>query len=216
LKRTCVKPETRGVQGPAFEDLMPRAIIILFISLSLLVLPSSRAQGEMQRRINIGMNFNYYALDSDFFGLDNGVGAVFVFRYEIANNIYFENGLGTFSSDAAGVDIDGTNYHLDVLALLPYLIPYRPMLRAGMGFISVNPITATPTDTYRPAQTTFYLLAGTGLTRTLRENILVEASIDLYFTPYDYRIYEFDRSSVSTRDARFLHFIYNIGISYAF
>lgn len=191
-------------------------LLFLFITLSIILLFSSSAHSELQRRINIGMNFNYYKLDSDFFGMEKGVGAVFVFRYEIANNIYFENNLGTFSSDAAGVDIDGMNYHFDVLTIMPYLIPYRPMFRLGLGFLSVNPITATPTETYRPAQTSFYLLCGAGITRTIRENILVEASADLYLTPYDYRIYEFDRSNVSTQDVRFLHYTFNVGVSYAF
>ena len=78
------------------------------------------------------------------------------------------------------------------------------------------PITATPTETYRPGQTAFYLICGGGFTRSFRENIFVEASADFYLTPYEYRIYEFDRSSVLTEDVRFTHFVFTIGASYAF
>jgi hypothetical protein len=193
-----------------------RMSLLLCIALSLLALPSSGAHGGLHRRIQAGMNLNYYGLDADYFGMDDAVGATIAFRYEIANNVYFENNLGTFSSHAAGVDIDGLNYHLDVLAIVPVLIPYRPVARFGIGFLSVNPVTATPTDTYRPGQTAFYLVGGTGVTRTLKENIMVEASADFYVTPYRYRIYEFDRITVSTHDAIFLHYTINIGGSYAF
>ena len=189
--------------------------ILLFLSLSLALLASA-ARGETQRRINVGLDFNYYMLDNDYFGMDDGFGAGFAFRYEVSNNIYIENVIGRFTSNDGIVDIDGLNYHIDLLAIFPVLIPYRPLLRLGAGFLAVNPITSTPTQTYRPAQTAFYFISGGGFTRSIRENIYLEASADLYVTPYDYRIYEFDRSSVSMQDARFAHLVFNLGLSYAF
>ena len=189
--------------------------ILLFLSL-ILALLASAAQGEMRRRINVGLDFNYYLLDGDYFGMEDAFGGGLAFRYEVSNNIYLENVLGRFTSNDGVVDIDGLNYHLDLLAILPVLIPYRPLLRAGFGFISVNPITSTPVQTYRPAQTAFYFIGGGGFTRTIRENIIIETSVDVYITPYDYHIYEFDRSSVSMEDTRFTHLVANVGLSYSF
>ena len=192
-----------------------RVCALLFLVFALL-LPASAARGEMQRRINIGLHVDYYLLDDDYFGMDDGIGAGLAFRYEIWNNVFLENVIGRFSANDGVVDIDGLNYHIDLLAILPVLIPYRPLLRAGMGFISVNPITSTPVQTYRPAQTAFYFLCGGGFTRSLREDLFIESSVDFYITPYDYRIYEFDRSSVSMEDARFTHLVVKLGVSYSF
>ena len=194
-----------------------KKVFRILLSLALVViLVAPAARSEMQRRMNAGLDFNYYLFDSDYFGMDDGFGAGAVFRYEIWNNIYLENAIGRFMSNDGVVDIDGLNYHIDLLSIFPVLIPYRPLLRIGLGFLAVNPITATPTETYRPAQTAFYLIGGGGFTRSFRENLFMEASVDFYLTPYEYRIYEFDRSSVSTDDSRFSHFILTIGASYAF
>lgn len=189
--------------------------ILLFLSIAI-ALMAPAANGEMQRRINVGPDFSYYLLDSDYFGMDDAFGAGLAFRYEVYNNIYIENIIGRFTSNDGVVDIDGLNYHLDLLAIFPILIPYRPLLRTGIGFISVNPITSTPVQTYRPAQTAFYFLCGGGFTRTIKENIIIETSVDFYITPYDYRIYEFDRSAVTMDDVRFSHLILNLGVSYSF
>jgi hypothetical protein len=188
---------------------------LLFFTLVLALL-SSAAHGEMQRRMNIGLDFNYYILDGDYYGMVDGFGAGLAFRYEITNNVYLENMIGRFTSNDGGVDIDGLNYHLDLLVIFPVLIPYRPFMRLGVGFLAVNPITVTPIETYRPAQTAFYLIGGGGFTRSLRENIFLEASADFYLTPYQYKIYEFDRSSVSTQDAYFTHLVFGLGVAYAF
>lgn len=189
--------------------------ILLFLSLAIVLLASA-ARGETQRRINVGLDFNYYMLDGDYFRMDDGFGAGFTFRFEVANNIYIENVIGRFTANDGVVDIDGLNYHLDLLAIFPVLIPYRPLVRVGAGFLAVNPITTTPTQTYRPAQTAFYLIGGGGFSRSIRENIFVEATVDFYVTPYEYTIYEFDRDAVSTQDARFSHLAFNVGAYYAF
>ncbi len=213
MKRTKMKGEALIAKTMSLENGLFR--ILLFLSL-ILVLQATTAHGEMQRRMNIGLSFNYYLLDEDYFGMDDGFGTGFAFRYEIANNAYLENMIGIFTSNDGVVDIDGLNYHLDLLAIFPILIPYRPFVRLGVGFLAVNPITATPTETYRPAQTAFYLIGGGGFTRSFRENIFLEASTEIYLTPYEYTIYEFDRSSVSTRDASFSHLVFSLGLSYSF
>ena len=212
-KRTKVKRKILTAKTLSLENVLFR--VLLFLSL-FLAFQASAAHGEMQRRMNVCLDFNYYMLDGDYFGMDDGFGAAFAFRYEIANNTYLENVIGRFTSNDGIVDIDGLNYHIDLLTIFPVLIPYRPFIRMGAGFLAVNPITVTPTETYRPAQTAFYLIGGGGFTRSFRENIFVELSADLYLTPYEYTIYEFDRSSVSTRDAYFSHLLFGVGVSYSF
>lgn len=193
-----------------------RLLILLFIIIMILAMIAIEARGETQRRMNIGLNFNYFLLDDDYFGMESATGALFAFRYEISNNVYFENSLGSFASEANGVNIDGMNYQFGVTAILPYLIPYRPVARLGVGFLSVNPVTVTPIESFRPGQTAFYFIAGTGLTRSIRENIIIEWTVNIYHTPYDYRIYTFDRSEVTTLDVRFTHYVFNLGLSYSF
>ena len=90
------------------------------------------------------------------------------------------------------------------------------MARLGFGFLSVNPITVTPTESFRPGQTAFYFIAGAGITRSIRENIIIEWTANIYYTPYVYRIYSFDRSEVTTNDVRFTHYFFSLGISYSF
>jgi len=107
-------------------------------------------------------------------------------------------------------------YGLGLTAILPYLIPYRPIIRAGIGFISANPVTVTPTESFRPTQTTFYFRAGAGVSRSIMENVQFEFLSDLWVTPYRYRIYIFDRKEVDTSDAMFVHLILSLGVSYIF
>ena len=126
--------------------------------------------------------------------------------------------IGFLDGDAGGVDIDGFDYRLNLFAIIPYFIrvPYRPVARLGVGFLSVNPVTATPTDTYRPTQTTMYLLAGAGITRNFLKRMLVEVSADVLVTPYQYRIYPFDRQDVNTSLERFTHFSMSLALTYTF
>jgi hypothetical protein len=181
-------------------------------------LPGGDAAAETPRRICASLEAHYYMFDSEFFGIDDGFGGAAALRYEIASDIYFENVIGFLDGDADGCDIDGFDYRLNLFAIIPYFIPvpYRPVARLGVGFLSVNPITATPTDTYRPTQTTMYLLAGAGITRTFLKRMLVEVSADVLFTPYEYRIYEFNRQDVSTSMARFTHLSTTLAVTYTF
>ena len=213
-----IDPYRRGPRVRALTLKQPpsRLLIILLVIIVILAVIAIEARGETQRRMNVGLNFNYYMLDDEYFGMDSAVGALFAFRYEIVNNIFFENCLGSFTSEADGLNIDGMNYQFGGTAILPYMIPYRPILRLGVGFLSVNPTTVTPTESFRPGQTAFYFITGAGMTRSIRENIIVEAAANIYYTPYDYIIYAFDRSEVSTQNVRFTHYVFNLGISYSF
>ena len=116
-----IDPSQRALRVRALTLKQPptRLLILLFVIIVILAMIAIEARGEAQRRINIGLNFNYYLLDNDYFGMDSATGALFAFRYEIVNNIYFENGLGSFASEANGVNIDGMNYQVGAAAILP-------------------------------------------------------------------------------------------------
>jgi len=174
------------------------------------------ARAELPRRISLGLESKYYILDPEFFGLGNALGIGAALRYELTSDIYFENGLGMFKTEGAGVSVDGLDYHLNLLALFPVLIPYRPVARLGIGFLSVNPVTVTPTERFRPTQTTFYFLCGAGVSRSIFDNVLLEASANFWITPYEYRIYRFNRLDVDTSVERFTHLSISIGVAYTF
>ncbi len=176
------------------------------------------ASAETPRRICASLETRYYIFDPAFFDIDDGLGGGAALRYEIANDFYFENAIGLIDGEADGVDIDGFDYRLNLFAIIPYFIPvpYRPVARLGVGFLSVNPVTATPTDTYRPTQTTMYLLAGAGINRMFLKRMLVELGAEVLFTPYQYRIYEFDRQNVVTNLERFTHYSATLAVTYTF
>jgi len=191
--------------------------VIFLIVLTIAVPPlPALARSLIPRRIGLTCNAEYFVLDRDFFDMDNAPGIGFSFRYELDYNIYFENSLGFFISNSDTCSISGLYFGPSVTAILPYFIPYRPIVRAGVGFISVNPITVTPTSTFRPTQTAFYIRAGAGVSRSIRESIQFELMADVWFTPYAYRIYKFNRRYVTTEDKYFSHLVISLGISYFF
>lgn len=193
-----------------------RACRAVACAAALSVLACSGANAELPRRISAALQTHYFVLDSEFFGLSNGFGLDAALRYELASDIYFENGIGFLGTKGAGVDVDGFDYHLNLVALFPVLIPYRPVARLGVGFISVNPVTVTPTESFRPAQTTFYFLGGAGVTRSVFDRVLLEASANFWITPYEYTIYRFNRSDVETEMRRFTHLSISLGVLYSF
>ena len=191
------------------RKLIPIALIVLMIA-------APETQGQMVRRIGAGLKFNYYMLDNDYFDLSDGFGVSLSFRYELGWDIYFENSIGGLKTEGGGVDVNGLTYNLGLTAIIPVLIPYRPYASFGIGVQSVNPITVNPIDTFRPTQTTFYFTAAAGVTRSIMENLLVDLGAGVWFTPYKYRVYTFDRNKVTTEDKQFTHFIFSLGLSYNF
>lgn len=171
---------------------------------------------EAQRRISVSLAPACYVFDSKFFDVGHAFGGEVALRYEIAGDIHLESGLGAFRGNAGGVNVDGLDYRLNLIAIIPVLIPYRPIARMGIGFISVDPITVTPTETFRPTQTAFYFICGAGATRSISDKVLVEAGANLWITPYKYRIYRFDRQDVEASPARFAHIAISIGATYIF
>lgn len=195
-----------------FNQSTPLVAILLIVLFS----TPARTQNSMHRRIGCNVESSYFLFDEDFFGIDNGIGANVSLRYEIGWNIYFENTIGGFAAKSADVDVSGMDYGLTLAMILPYWIPYRPIVRAGVGFISVNPKTVNQIGTYRPTQTTFHFITGAGISKSLRENIELELMANAWIAPYLYRIYTFDRSSVKTEDAQFTHLNVTLGLSFLF
>jgi len=193
-----------------------RRAFLAVISMIGAILVFTGAHSATPRRINVSLESQYFILDSDYFGLANAFGADAALRYEIGWDIYFENGLGIFQTEGNDVSVDGFDYRMNLIALFPVLIPYRPVARFGIGFLSVNPVTATPTDTFRPTQTTFYFLGGAGVTRMILDRLLVEAGANFWVTPYEYRIYRFNRYDVTTTTERFMHLSLSLGFVYTF
>jgi hypothetical protein len=197
------------------------AVLMVLQALALAALVPCTARGvteETPQRICASLESHYYIFDSKFFELGNAFGGGAALRYEIASDVYLENGIGAFTAKGGGVNVDGLDYRLNLFVIVPFFmpVPYRPVARLGVGFLSVNPVTATPTDTYRPTQTAFYVLGGAGITRVFMRRMLVEASASAWITPYLYRIYRFNRHSVTVDTERFTHVAFSLAVTYTF
>lgn len=201
--------------SPVMKSKRP-ALKGLILFAAFLLLTSSQASGELPRRIGASLLARYYILDSDYFGMDDAFGMDISLIYELTWNIYFENRIGLFESESNNVSVYGMTYNMGLLAIFPVIIPYRPLARFGIGFMAADPLTVDPTKTFRPTQTTFYFYGGTGVTRTIKENIIVETNTNVWFTPYEYRIYSFYRNKVEVEKAQFTHVTFSLGISYIF
>lgn len=184
--------------------------------LTVLLASPREANCEPSRRISAGSTITYTIFDSDYFGLDSAIGAEVILRYELAGNIYFESRLGGFSTSKDGQSIGGLNGQFGISGFLTNILPFRPHVRAAFGLQSVNPVTTTPTDTFRPSQTTLYFIAGVGIGRYVWRELIVELSADLMATPYKYMKYSFDRQSVTSEEAQFTHYVIALGASYTF
>ncbi len=193
-----------------------RCAAVLLAAAALCLPDPGAAESPLSRRIGFEARGTYYVLDTGFFGLSNGLGAEAALRYELAPDIYFENAVGFFDTEGSGVSVGGFDYALSLVALFPVLIPYRPVARLGVGFLSVNPVTVTPTESFRPTQTTFYFLCGAGVSRSILDGILLEASANFWITPYQYRIYRFNRLDVDSSVERFTHLSISVAVAYTF
>ncbi|MBN2071969.1 MAG: hypothetical protein JW814_10970 [Candidatus Krumholzibacteriota bacterium] len=201
---------------PLSAKILARSAIILVICLLSLHLLSSTALTQTDRRINIALLGSFSALDADYFGLDQAAGIDAAFRYEIYTNLYLESRLGSYACSGNGENIHGFNSQIGLIAFSSHFLPFRPGVRAAFALQSANPITVTPTDTFKPSQTTFYLVTGLNLGRYVWKKMLVEAGIDVLYAPYEYTIYRFDRQSVSAQNSQFVHYTFSLGASYSF
>ncbi len=199
--------QAKTVKTSAFFLLTTFLIIHLF--------PSAGSCQE-NRRINAALLGSFTLLDSDYFGLDNAAGVDLALRYEFYYNIFLESRIGTFSCSGEGENINGFKSEVGIAAYSSHFLPLRPGLRAGFGLHSANPVTVTPTDTFKPSQTTFYLYIGCTLGRFVWRSLEVEAGSDVIFSPYEYTKYAFDRQSVITEKAQFTHYTFTLGASYSF
>ncbi len=176
----------------------------------------SGAGAQETRRLNVGLLPVFYLFDNDYFGIGNGGGADIVLRYEIRQNVFFENRLGGYAAGQDGHNITGFNGQVGVMTFFPVWIPYRPSARLALALITANPVVSEPVQEFRPSQTLLYFVAGVGITRSLREDFQLEAGVDLLFTPYSYTVYKFYRQYVEIQETRFTHLAFFIGASYTF
>ncbi len=194
-----------------------RIIVSLLVCAALLTAAESLpADTEIPRQVAAQLFVSHYLFDSDYFGLDSGTGLDLSLRYEITYDVYLESTIGFFTSGDGGVTVTGLQYQIGCKAVLPYFIPYRPIVRGGFAFISVNPVTVTPTETFRPSQTAFYFYGGTGMSRSIVSGLLAELTVNVMATPYRYRVYTFDRMNVEIDNRQFIHLGFQVGLSYTF
>ncbi len=188
------------------------AVMIVIV----LVSAVSGADAQEMRRLNAGLLPVFYMFDDDYFGIGNGVGADIVLRYEIRQNFFFENRLGGYGANQGDANITGFNAQLGATAFLPVWMPWRPSARFAFALMTANPVISDPVQEFRPSQTVFYCVAGIGITRAISHDFQIESGIDILFTPYSYRIYEFHRQYVEVTEARFTHIAFFLGASYTF
>lgn len=189
----------------------------IVIAIAALCRPAAgAAEPSSPRRLSVEARGTYHILDAGFFGLSDAPGVAAAFRCEIVPDISVENAFGFFATEGAGVSVNGFDYAFSVVALLPFFAPYRPVARAGVGFLSVDPVTVTPTSTFRPAQTAFYLVGGVGVSRSITDRVHLEAGASFWVTPYRYRVYAFDRREVLLTEERFAHLGLSLGAVYSF
>ncbi len=182
----------------------------------ILVSAVSSAGAQEMRRLTAGILPVFYVFDSDYFGIGNGAGADIVLRYEIKQNVFFENRLGGYAAKQDDHNITGFNGQVGVTAFLPVWIPWRPSARFALALMTANPVISDPVQGFRPSQTVFYCVAGIGITRSISADFQLEAGADILFTPYSYRIYQFYRQYVEVNQMRFNHLALFIGASYTF
>ncbi len=207
-KKTPFSPPPSKISG------LYAVIPVLFAVIAFL--SPSRVYSQSARRVTAGLLTSYIALDKDYFGMDSAIGADFFFRYEIFGNVFVENRLGAFSSDDDGYGVGMFNGQIGVTFISTHFLPYRPYGRAAFCLLSANPLTATPTDTFRPSQTNLYFVLGLGVNTFVWKGIAAEAGVDVMFTPYEYIVYTFDRQSVGSEAVQFTHFGFSLGASYSF
>ncbi|MBN1885705.1 MAG: hypothetical protein JW876_09330 [Candidatus Krumholzibacteriota bacterium] len=195
------------------------ASALVALAVSCLILPSlvpAPALAGNARRIGGTLRFEYYLFDGGFFKLDDAPGLAASFRYELKDNVFFENRLGAIRTSQDGLSVNVLSYQFGMTAILPYFIPWRPLVRGGLAFLTADPVTVTPIDTFRPAQTTVYLVAGAGVVRSFKEDFAAELAVDAMITPYKYRVYSFDRQRVEDDPRQFFHLGISLGVSYVF
>lgn len=194
-----------------FQRFIPAVMVAI-----ILVSVASGAPAQEMRRLSVGLLPVFYVFDNDYFGIGNGGGTDIVLRYEIRQNVFFENRIGGYASKQGDTNITGFNGQVGVTAFFPVWIPWRPSARFALALMTSNPVVSEPVQEFRPSQTVFYFVAGIGITRAIKAYFQIEAGADILFTPYKYRVYEFHRQYVEVHDMSFAHLAFYIGASYTF
>ena len=201
--------------GPLSTKMAGVVVVFTVVLLAVTAIPRD-GHGHVSRRINTGILATFTILDEEYWNMDNAAGVDLALRYEMFGNIYLENRLGFQAGDSDGNSVTCFNGQLGLMVFATHFLPYRPYARAGLGLMSANPVTTTPTDTFKPSQTTFYFVLGLGASRYVWKEMMIEAGADVLFAPYDYNKYSFDRQSVLLEKVQFTHFNFSLGVTYTF
>ncbi len=191
------------------------ALVILIIAVFAALTPSE-GRAQSSRRMSAGLLVSRMSFDSEYFGMGGATGTDIFLRCEILGNIHAETRIGAFSADDDGHSVGIFNGQVGLAFVSTSYLPYRLFGRAALGLLSSNPVTVTPTDTFRPSQTTFNIVLGVGADKFLWKSLAAEAGLDVMFTPYKYNVYTFDRQSVSSDPSQFTHFVISLGASWSF
>lgn len=191
------------------------ALIIFSLAVIVFTTPS-RVSAQSSRRMSAGLLASHIILDSDYFGIGGATGTDIFIRCEILGNVYAETRIGAFSAEDDGHSVGMFNGQLGLTFISTSYLPYRIFVRAALGLLSSNPVTVTPTDTFRPSQTTFNIVLGIGANKFLWKSLAAETGFDVMFTPYKYNVYTFNRQSVSSDPSQFIHFTVSLGASWSF
>ncbi len=207
----------QGFSGSLPERINNVSIVFLILITLIIVITPSESISHPDRKVNTALLASYVIFDSEYFGMDSAVGTDIVLRYGLFADLYLESRLGTFASSNNDTKIHGFNSQIGITAFAQDFLPFRPGIRVALGLYSTNPVIVTPTETFRPSQTTFYFITGLNIGRYIWKGLLVEIGADVMFTPYEYKKYTFARpDQVSTENAQFTHFVFSLGTSFSF
>ncbi len=213
-KRTAPLDGERTPRVKMGRGIVTQFLILFLLDLFLISSPAMGEDGNTERPIAVGLIPNYNFLDSEFFHLKDSAGMGILLKFGITRNLFFENRIGGFECENNVSPVTGMFSQLGLTYRFPSAFPTFPIARLGAGFISVDPATVTPTYSYRPTQTTFYIIGGIGIVQPVGNKVLIELCTDVWFTPYKYRIYIFDRDKVETSRHQFTHLTISLGIIY--
>ncbi len=177
---------------------------------------SNDHRGSSGSRFEIGIYPSFYRFDSSFFGAEYAPGIDTRVSIKIIKNIHLENAVGLYSADTDVHRLEGFKNQINVRINPMSGFIIDPELTLGIAFISANPAAETVTEKFRPTQTAFYLSAGAGASKRFSKSIIFRLRITILATPYRYRVYFYDRESITQSERQFTNINLALGASYLF
>lgn len=177
---------------------------------------SEAASGAFDIPVEVGVYPSVYKFDSDYYGVDLASGMDLRLGIRIADGIYFENLIGFYVNGISGESVQGFKDQIGVRVSLDDNPRFTPELLVGFSVLSANPPAETITRKFRPSQSAFYITAGIGASTYLSDSILFRSEVIISGTPYEYRVFSYDRNTVKEEGYYFLNLNLSFGISYIF